>query len=72
MTTTTIEIDSRGRAALGKVAAPGTYRATHRDDGSVLLEPARTLTVAEIAVLSDPAVSTALKAVFDGTSDSTP
>jgi hypothetical protein len=38
----------------------------------VLLEPARTLTVAEIAVLSDPAVSTALKAVFDGTSDSTP
>ena len=67
----TVEIDGRGRAALGKVATPGTYRATPRADGSVLLEPAQTLTNAEIAVLRNPRVSADLQAVFDGTADST-
>ncbi|MCL2091876.1 MAG: hypothetical protein FWH11_11895 [Micrococcales bacterium] len=67
----TVEIDSRGRVALGKVATPGTYRATAWADGSVLLEPAQTLTKAEIAVLRNPAVSADLQAVFDGTADST-
>lgn len=71
-TITTIEVDSRGRTALGKVAERGTYKATRRPDGSVLLEPARVLTEAEIAVLADPTISAAIKAAHAGTSTSTP
>lgn len=67
--TITIEVDARGRTALGKVARPGPYRVTERPDGAILLEPARVLTEAEIAVLSNPHVSDAIKATFDGTAE---
>lgn len=63
----TIEIDARGRAALGKVASAGTYRATTRPDGSVLLEPAQVLTRAEIAALSDAHTAETLRRTFEGT-----
>jgi hypothetical protein len=71
MTTTTmnIEIDARGRLGLAKLTKPGTWRATKRPDGSVLLEPAQVLTEAEIAVLRNPHVSDAIDATFDGTAE---
>lgn len=69
MTTINIEIDNRGRLGLSKLAKPGMYRATKRQDGSVLLEPAQVLTEAEIAVLGNPHVSDAIKATFDGTAE---
>jgi hypothetical protein len=49
------------------VAAPGTYLATPREGGSVLLSPARTLTEAEIALLQNPAAAAALDASLAGT-----
>lgn len=66
MTTATITVDERGRAALSKVAAPGTYVATRYDDGSILLAPARTLTEAEIALLQNPQAAAALDAALAG------
>lgn len=69
MTSMTVEVDGRGRLSLGKVAKPGTYRATSRDDGSIVLEPAVTLTQAELAVLRNPQVSADLAAVFAGTAE---
>jgi hypothetical protein len=65
--TATIVVDERGRAALSKVAAPGTYIATCNPDGTVLLAPARTLTEAEIALLGNPQAAAALDAAKAGT-----
>ena len=65
-TTINVEIDSRGRLGLAKVAKPGMWRATKRPDGSVLLEPAQVLTEAEIAVLMNPEVSEAIRETFEG------
>ncbi|MDR1118466.1 MAG: hypothetical protein LBL01_04120 [Bifidobacteriaceae bacterium] len=70
MATETIEVDSRGRAALGKVAQPNkTYRATTKPDGSILLEPARLVTEAELAVIARPELMKELAATFDGTAE---
>ena len=66
---TTIEVDARGRTALGKIARPGPYRVTEQANGALLLEPARLLTEAEIAVLGNAHVSAAIKATFDGTAE---
>ncbi|MCL2467498.1 MAG: hypothetical protein FWF02_06850 [Micrococcales bacterium] len=63
---TTVEIDSRGRVALGKIAKAGTYRATRNDDGSILLEPAQVVTEAELAVLRNAAVTASIQSVVDG------
>lgn len=68
-TTMNIEIDSRGRLGLSKLAQPGVYRATKREDGSVLLEPAQVLTETEIAVLKNPHVSEAIRETFEGTAE---
>lgn len=46
--------DGRGRATLDK--RNQTYRVSHLDDGVLLLEPARLLTDAEVALLADPAL----------------
>ena len=53
---TIIELDERRRASLGKVGrkAHTRYRATEREDGSILLEPAVVLSERELAVLGDP------------------
>lgn len=72
MSTATVEVDARGRLSLGKVAKAGTYRATSRADGSIVLEPAVTLTATEIAALRDPQVSADLQAAFDGSLKSVP
>jgi hypothetical protein len=67
MATESIEVDVRGRAALGKVAQPNrTYRATTRSDGSILLEPARLVTDAELAVISQPELMRQLTDTFAG------
>lgn len=66
MTPVTIQVDPRGRAALRKVAKPGTYVATPYEDGSVLLSPARTLTEAEIALLENPQAADVLDATLAG------
>lgn len=65
--TVTIEVDSRGRAALGKIARSGTYRASVRPDGAVVLEPAQVLTDAELQILRHPEVAQALESTFAGT-----
>jgi hypothetical protein len=54
---------------MGKIAAPGTYRATSYPDGSILLEPAVTLTETELAVLQNPQVSADLEQAFAGTAE---
>lgn len=68
--TSTIEVDNRGRAGLGKLVRPGTYKASTRDDGSVLLEPAQVLTEAEIAVLRNPELYREIHTTLDGTAES--
>lgn len=68
----TIEIDQRGRTSLGRSAKAGTYRVTTRADGAVVLEPARVLTEAEIAVLSNPELSRTIAAGHAGTLPTAP
>lgn len=48
-----VSIDSNGTLTIPD-ARPGTYVATLRTDGSILVEPAQTLTNAQIAQLSRP------------------
>jgi len=72
MTSATVEVDSRGRLSLGKIAEAGTYRATSRSDGSIVLEPAVTLTATELAALRNPQVSADLDAAFAGTLKTVP
>lgn len=64
----TVDVDARGRVALGKVNAQEgtTYRATSFENGSILLEPVIQLTQAEIAVLRTPHVADALEDAFNG------
>jgi hypothetical protein len=47
-----VEVDQRGRVNLGSAAAGKTFRMTVRGDGTILLEPARVMTEAEIRALS--------------------
>lgn len=65
--TVTIEVDGRGRAALGRIARCGTYRASVRPDGTVILEPAQVLTDAELEVLRHPEIVQSLESTFAGT-----
>lgn len=51
--TAAVQVDEYGNTTI-QLASPGDYLATLRPDGSVLLEPARLLTNAEIAALSAP------------------
>jgi hypothetical protein len=67
MTAATVEIDSRGRLGLGKIATPGTYRATTQANGTIVLEPAVTLTATEVALMRAPEVAAKLDAAFAGT-----
>ena len=46
-----VEVDNRGRINLGRRAAGKTFRVTPNRDGSILLEPVRLMTEAEIAAL---------------------
>lgn len=46
-----IEVDSRRRISLGKLGHHDTYLATEQSDGTIVLEPAITLTAAEHAYL---------------------
>lgn len=49
-----VEVDGRGRCSLNEIAEKGrVYRATLRDDGSVLLEPARVMTLSEVEALGE-------------------
>ena len=66
MTVIDLDVDNRGRISLGKFARAPKYRATARDDGSILLEPARVLTESEIAVLRNQHVADAIAASFAG------
>lgn len=62
----TIEVDSRGRAALGKVASQGTYKAIAHEDGSILLQPAIVMTAAELALRSNPLAMAEVEASLRG------
>lgn len=52
-TTAVVQVHDNRNATL-PLAAPGTYLATLNPDGSILLEPAQTLTNAQIAKLAAP------------------
>lgn len=65
ITTTANEIDAGGRTILGRLARAGTYRATVREAGTMLLEPARLVTDAELAVLANPEVAQRIARVLD-------
>lgn len=67
MASTTVEIDSRGRLSLGKVAKAGTYLATTQDNGTIILEPAVTITATELAIMRNPKVAADLDAALAGT-----
>ncbi|MCL6422350.1 hypothetical protein Bequi_02955 [Brachybacterium sp. JHP9] len=61
--TTTITTDSRGRAPLG--AKDTTFKMTTLEDGSLLLEPARILTRAELEIY----VNTELRVAIEESSE---
>lgn len=48
-----IEVDSRRRVSLGRLAHHDTYLATEQPDGTIMLEPAIVLTEAEHAFLQN-------------------
>lgn len=48
-----IEVDSRRRVSLGRLGRHDTYLATEQPDGTIMLEPAITLTAAEHAFLQN-------------------
>lgn len=62
----TVTVDDRGRVSLGKLLQAGTYRATSRADGSVLLEPAVVMSQAELALLRHPEVDTRIEKILSG------
>jgi hypothetical protein len=54
-----VEVDERGRTNLTPLVEKGrTYRVTLHPDGTILLEPARVLTLTEIAVLNNEVADT--------------
>lgn len=65
MTTTLIQVDSRKRVSLGKLAHHDQYIVTEENDGRLILEPAVVLTVAERNFLNDPELVEALNRVND-------
>lgn len=52
-TTQPVQVDANGTVTING-ATQGTYLATLRPDATILLEPAQTLTIAQIAQLSKP------------------
>ena len=72
----TVEADGRGRVSLGRMLEAGTYRATQRPDGSVLLEPAVVLSRAELALHRNTAVTDRIDRIaagdLSGTTEYTP
>lgn len=61
-----IDVDARGRAALGKVATQGTYRASLLESGTIMLEPVVTMTKAELALNENPFALAEMHAALRG------
>lgn len=64
--------DNRGRVLLGKDLAGSTYRVTEHPDGAILLEPAKVVSLTELAALANPRIAEGLKAAKDGTAKGVP
>ena len=53
-TTKEVELDSRGRAPLGRIATHQRYRLEKFEDGSILLTPVVSISQRELDFLSNP------------------
>jgi hypothetical protein len=51
---TEFDLDSRGRAPLGRIATSSRYRAEKLESGEILLTPVVSITTRELAVLTNP------------------
>jgi hypothetical protein len=56
-----VELDSRGRAPLGRIATSPRYRVEKLDGGEILLTPVVSITERELAVLANPELVASLK-----------
>lgn len=52
--TVEVDVDSRNRISLGKLASAKRYLATVDEDGSIHLTPAATISLRELEVLKNP------------------
>jgi hypothetical protein len=62
MKTLEVELDSRGRAPLGRIATAQRYRVERLDGGDILLTPIVSITERELAVLANPELVASIKA----------
>jgi hypothetical protein len=56
-----IELDSRGRAPLGRIATSPRYRVERLNDGEIILTPVISITERELAVLANPELVASIK-----------
>jgi hypothetical protein len=56
-----VEVDSRGRVPLRRVATSRRYRVTRSDDGEITLTPVVSVLERELALLSNPEMAARLR-----------
>jgi hypothetical protein len=61
MKTIEVELDSRGRVPLGRIATAQRYRVEKLDDGDILLTPVVSISERELAVLANPELVARIK-----------
>jgi len=61
MTTTVLNVGSRGRVTLGSLAKSSHYKAQLNDDGSVILTPVHMITDMEKRILANPQALAAVR-----------
>ena len=49
-----VELDSRGRVPLGRIATSSRYRVTQSEDGEIILTPVVSISQRELALLRNP------------------
>jgi hypothetical protein len=57
-----VELDSRGRVPLGRVATAQRYRVERLDGGDILLTPVVSMSERELAVLANPELVASIRA----------
>jgi hypothetical protein len=56
-----VELDSRGRVPLGRIATSHRYRVERLEDGEILLTPVVSISERELAVLANPELVESIK-----------